>query len=78
MNVICLEEKAFYELLNIVIDRFSEKKREDKWISGEEACESFALQVKQRYKSSVMKVEYDFLNPIEGSSFMIRNPLISI
>lgn len=38
MNVICLEDTAFYSLVEEVVKRLSEKSiKEDKWISGEEA-----------------------------------------
>jgi len=39
MQVICLEEKAFYELVKQVVERIKEKKgiSEDQWISTEEA-----------------------------------------
>lgn len=40
MEVICLEEKAFYALIEQVVDRIKEKNNlptENKWISPEEA-----------------------------------------
>ncbi|OEK01137.1 hypothetical protein BFP97_06275 [Roseivirga sp. 4D4] len=39
MNVICLDEPAFYELIEQVVERLSEKQStpKDKWIDGEEA-----------------------------------------
>lgn len=39
MQVICLEEKAFYELVEQVVQRLKEKNNviRDKWISNEEA-----------------------------------------
>ncbi|MDP4103350.1 MAG: helix-turn-helix domain-containing protein [Bacillota bacterium] len=39
MEVICLEDEAFYALVEQVVRRIKEKKsiKEDKWISGEEA-----------------------------------------
>ena len=39
MEVICLEDAAFYTLLDRVVERIKEKQniRSDKWISGEEA-----------------------------------------
>lgn len=37
MNVICMEENAFYELIETVIKRLGEKRvQDDLWISGEE------------------------------------------
>ncbi len=45
MQVICLEEKAFYELLEKVIDRLKEQYqiKEDKWISGGEAMKKLRI-----------------------------------
>lgn len=39
MNVICLEEDAFYSLIDRVLERVnaSKAKNPDKWISGDEA-----------------------------------------
>lgn len=39
MNVICLEDQAFYALIEQVVLRIkdSSNNKEDKWISGEEA-----------------------------------------
>jgi Helix-turn-helix domain len=39
MQVICLEEKAFYALIEEVVDRLKDKfsQKQDKWVSGEEA-----------------------------------------
>ncbi|THF52821.1 helix-turn-helix domain-containing protein [Flavobacterium supellecticarium] len=39
MQVICLEEKAFYELVEQVVERLKEKNNvlRDKWVSNEEA-----------------------------------------
>lgn len=39
MNVICLEDQAFYSLIEQVVTRLKESSnaKEDKWISGDEA-----------------------------------------
>ncbi|MEO8583841.1 MAG: hypothetical protein ABI415_08585 [Flavitalea sp.] len=39
MEVICLEDDAFYALIDRVIERIKEKNNviEDKWVPGEEA-----------------------------------------
>ena len=54
MNVICLHDKAFYALLDEVVERIKEKEgiKEDKWISGDEAME--LLNVKS--KSTMQKL----------------------
>lgn len=45
MQVICLEEQAFYELIERVVERFKEQYqiKEDKWISGEEAMKKLRI-----------------------------------
>ena len=45
MEVICLEEEAFYALVERVIQRIKESKgvKEDKWISGEEAMQKLRI-----------------------------------
>ena len=42
MNVICLDEQAFYSLIEEVVDRLKEKEetKGDKWISGKEAMKN--------------------------------------
>lgn len=46
MEVICLETDAFYELVEEVVQRISEKSKAaqlDKWISGEEAMKMLRI-----------------------------------
>jgi hypothetical protein len=45
MEVICLEDEAFYALVETVVRRLKEKegKKEDKWISGEEAMQKLRI-----------------------------------
>lgn len=45
MNVICLEEKAFYELIERVVDRLSEQNNAspEKWIDGEQAMQKLRI-----------------------------------
>ena len=45
MNVICLEEPAFYALIERVVDRIKEKQNipQDKWISSEEAMQKLRI-----------------------------------
>ncbi len=53
MQVICLEDTAFYDLVEKVVSRIKEKNgiKEDKWISGEEAMKSLVLPTKQLSKN---------------------------
>ncbi len=45
MEVICLQDQAFYELINEVVNRIKEKQgiQKDKWISGEEAMQKLRI-----------------------------------
>lgn len=45
MNVICLEDSAFYELIEKVVQRIKERQvtTEDKWISGAEAMQKLRI-----------------------------------
>lgn len=45
MQVICLEEAAFYALVEEVVQRIKEKQgiQHDKWISGEEAMRKLRI-----------------------------------
>ena len=48
MEVICLEDEAFYALVDKVISRIKEKEgvKEDKWISSEEAMNKLRIKSK--------------------------------
>jgi len=48
MEVICLEDEAFYALVEAVVRRVKEKEglKEDKWISGDEAMEKLRIKSK--------------------------------
>lgn len=48
MEVICLQDEAFYALLAQVIDRIKEQKsiKEDRWISPEEAMQKLRISSK--------------------------------
>ncbi len=45
MQVICLEEAAFYELIEKVVHRMKEKEKakEEKWIPGEDALKLIGI-----------------------------------
>lgn len=53
MQVICLEENAFYALLDSVLEhiRINEEKVEARWISGEEAMKRLGLKSKTSLQS---------------------------
>ncbi|MBX7109643.1 MAG: helix-turn-helix domain-containing protein [Chitinophagales bacterium] len=48
MEVICLEDKALYALIEEVVERLKEKagEKEDKWISDEEAMKKLRIKSK--------------------------------
>lgn len=48
MEVICLEDEAFYSLVEQVFERLKEKEKvkDDKWISGEEAMQKLRISSK--------------------------------
>jgi len=48
MEVICLEDAAFYALLDKVVERIKEQHniKEDKWISGQEAMQKLRISSK--------------------------------
>ncbi|OCX54341.1 hypothetical protein BEL04_08775 [Mucilaginibacter sp. PPCGB 2223] len=47
MNVICLEEAAFYELIETVVKKLQEKKvKEDLWVSGTEVMRLLRIKSK--------------------------------
>jgi hypothetical protein len=48
MQVICLEDAAFYKLIEEVVERIKEQNNitEDKWISPEEAMEKLRIRSK--------------------------------
>ncbi len=48
MEVICLQEEAFYQLVEQVVDRLKEKQniKQDKWISPERAMEMLNIKSK--------------------------------
>lgn len=48
MQVICLEDEAFYKLIEEVVQRIKEQNTivEDKWISGEEAMSKLRIKSK--------------------------------
>lgn len=47
MEVICLQDEAFYALVEEVVTRLKEKQRvQDKWISGDEAMQKLRISSK--------------------------------
>ena len=48
MEVICIQDEAFYALIELVIERIKETYglKEDRWISGEEAMQKLRINSK--------------------------------
>ena len=65
MNVICLEDQAFYSLVEIVVARLKDSlnTKEDRWISGEEAMKMLVSQAKPLFKNLGMKGKIRFSQP---------------
>jgi len=57
MQVICLEETAFYALIEQVVSRLKESKdqKDDKWISGKDAMELLKIKSKTKVIMTVHK-----------------------
>ena len=53
MEVICLEDKAFYALIDEVVARIKEKREPepDKWVSGEQAMQLLKIKSKTTLQS---------------------------
>ena len=66
MKVICLEEDAFYTLVEEVVARIKEKEKlaaEDKWISGEEAMRLLRITSKTTLMSLKNRGKIRFSQP---------------
>lgn len=57
MDVICLQEEAFYRLVETVVDRIKEQQgiSENRWIRGEEAMEMLGV----RSRTTLQKLRDD-------------------
>ncbi|MBK6545762.1 MAG: helix-turn-helix domain-containing protein [Saprospiraceae bacterium] len=65
MEVICLEDEAFYKLFDMVVSRIKEKegKKEDKWISPEEAMAKLRIKSKTTLQKLRDEGEIRFSHP---------------
>lgn len=57
MNVICLQEDAFYELVDSVVERLKDKHsiKENQWIRGEEVMDMLGI----RSRTTLQKLRDD-------------------
>jgi hypothetical protein len=57
MEVICLEDAAFYVLIDKVVERIKEQNniREDKWISGQEAMQKLRISSKTTLQNPAVR-----------------------
>jgi hypothetical protein len=67
MEVICLEDKAFYELLDKLYRRYKTENdvKENKWISGEEAMKKLNISSKttlQNFRDEG-KIRFSYVTP---------------
>ena len=65
MEVICLEDEAFYALIEAVVDRIREQHKivEDKWISTEEAMNKLRIKSKTTLQKLRDKGKIRFSQP---------------
>ncbi|MBK6484048.1 MAG: hypothetical protein IPG01_13170 [Chitinophagaceae bacterium] len=65
MEVICLENEAFYALIEEIVQRLKEKNNiiEDKWISGEEALPGKVKYTKLHFRISCIRTD-EILNAL--------------
>ena len=73
MEVICLEDEAFYALLEQVVQRIKEKEgiKEDKWISPEEAMQKLRITSKTTLQKLRDEGKIRFSQPEKISFFTI-------
>lgn len=65
MEVICLQDEAFYKLIEEVVDRIKEKQNitQDKWVSPERAMELLNIKSKTTLQKLRDKGEITFTQP---------------
>lgn len=65
MEVICLQDEAFYKLIEEVVDRIKEKqnKTQDKWVSSERAMELLNIKSKTTLQKLRDTGEITFTQP---------------
>lgn len=65
MEVICLEDEAFYSLIEQVFERLKdkEKAKDDRWISGEEAMQKLCISSKTTLQKLRDKGKVRFSQP---------------
>jgi hypothetical protein len=65
MEVICLQDEAFYKLIEEVVDRIKEKqnKTQDKWVSPERAMELLNIKSKTTLQKLRDTGEITFTQP---------------
>lgn len=70
MEVICIEEKAFYLLLEKVLEHIKDKNgtKESKWISGDEAMQKLAITSKTTLRQYRNKGKIRFTQPKKKAS----------
>ena len=74
MQVICLEDQAFYALLEQVVQRIKGKEniKEDKWISPDEAMQKLRITSKTTLQKLRDDSKIQFLQPKKTHSLQYR------
>jgi len=76
MEIICLEDEAFYALVEQVVQRIKDTHgiKEDKWISPEEAMHKLRISSKTTLQKLRDEGKFGFRNRKRGSFFTILTP----
>ncbi|MEL6850449.1 MAG: helix-turn-helix domain-containing protein [Bacteroidota bacterium] len=78
MEVICLESKAFYELVEQVVGRMMDQKQEKpKWISGEEAMTMLKITSKTTLQKLKNEGHIRFSQPMKKLVLYDRDSILT-
>lgn len=78
MEVICLESKAFYELIEQVVRRMmAEKQEQDPWISGDEAMKMLKITSKTTLQKLKNEGHIGFSQPMKKLVLYNRESIVA-
>ena len=78
MEVICLESKAFYELIEQVVGRMmAEKQEQDPWISGEDAMKMLKITSKTTLQKLKNEGHIGFSQPMKKLVLYNRESILT-
>lgn len=78
MNVICLEDAAFYTLLEEVVSRLKEKHavRHDKWINDDQAMQLLNIKAKSTMQKLRDEGKIRFSQPLKKNILYDRDSIL--